>query len=249
LSTPGNSAQDFTLNDGSGDDPDTTDVNEAEGDTAANTQTCNNIPAGNYTVTEKGDDPDGFTFASLECTPTLDDDPETEDPTSYGVKNDATPKQADITLAAGGEVTCTYTNAQDKQSTLSTVQRFTPQDTAPITGTGLVFDGTVDFKLLKGEIGDTLNVTCDNTGDTVVYQMDDVPLTGTTLTASTNNPGGSDPATEDPTDGYSIYAADAGKFYWKVVYDGTADPDVTSCNEISTVSITNGSGVSNPPTL
>jgi Prealbumin-like fold domain len=83
----------FTLNDNG----------NTTGDSAANTQDCTFVPIGKYTVTE-GADPIGFAFQSLSCTATG---------SSSGTQNATTPKQADITLAAGGDtVTCTYVNKQ-----------------------------------------------------------------------------------------------------------------------------------------
>ena len=82
----------FTLND------------EGAGDTSSNTETCTNVPAGSYTVTE-GADPAGFAFTDLSCT-------------ASGTGTSATPasgsatRTASITLAGGGSVTCVYTNTQ-----------------------------------------------------------------------------------------------------------------------------------------
>jgi hypothetical protein len=81
----------FTLND------------SGAGDTTGNTEDCTNVPAGSYTVTE-GADPAGFSFGSLSCTPTSG--------TSFGAQDGTVPKQANITLAGGGVVTCTYVNNQ-----------------------------------------------------------------------------------------------------------------------------------------
>jgi hypothetical protein len=234
--TPVETPTSFSLND------------NGTGDTASNTQTCTNVPAGSYTVTE-GNDPTGFTFDDLSCTATTG---------SSGTQNATTEKQADITLASGGTVTCTYVNNQDRQSTLNTAQGFIPQDTAAITGVNMAFDGSVTFKLLKGTLGDTTGETCANaeTTDTVVYEqtvannaLGNPNTTPPSRTATTTNPGG-DPTTASTTDGYTILdGASEGAYYWKVFYNGTTDPDVTSCNENSTVSINNGSGVSEPPTL
>jgi hypothetical protein len=81
----------FTLNDSAG------------VDNSTNTETCTNVPAGNYTVTE-GADPTGFTFESLTCTAT--------GAGSSGSQDATDPKQANITIAGGGVVTCTYVNQQ-----------------------------------------------------------------------------------------------------------------------------------------
>lgn len=84
----------FTLND------------DAGVDNSANTESCVNVPAGSYTVTE-GPDPTGFAFTDLSCTAT-------------GTGTSATPasgnatKVASITMAGGGSVTCIYTNTQQR---------------------------------------------------------------------------------------------------------------------------------------
>ena len=225
---------------------DTTPAGFTLNDAGTDTESCTNVPAGSYTVTE-GANPTGFSFDDLSCTATTG---------SSGTQNAATEKQADITLAAGGTVTCTYVNNQDRQSTLNTAQGYIPQDTATITGVNMAFDGSVTFKLLKGTLGDTDGETCANTTDTVVYEqtvannaLSNPNTTPPSRTATTTNPGG-DPTTASTTDGYTILdGASEGAYYWKVFYNGTTDPDVTSCNENSSVSINNGSGVSEPPTL
>jgi hypothetical protein len=85
--------------------PATFTLNDSAGvDNSTNTETCANVPAGSYTVTE-GADPAGFTFTDLSCTAT-------------GTGTSATPasgnatRTASITMAGGGNVTCTYTNTQ-----------------------------------------------------------------------------------------------------------------------------------------
>jgi len=67
------------------------------------TETCTNVPIGNYTVTE-GANPSGFAFGSLSCTHTG---------SGTGAQDGTVPKQANIGIAAGGDtVTCTYVNNQ-----------------------------------------------------------------------------------------------------------------------------------------
>jgi hypothetical protein len=77
---------------------------------AANTQDCTKVPAGSYTVTE-GANPTGFTFGSLSCTASTG---------SSGAQDGTVAKQANITLVAGGLVTCTYVNNQIKGALLIT---------------------------------------------------------------------------------------------------------------------------------
>lgn len=88
----------FTLNDKNGTDP-TAPITTG----TANTEHCANVPAGSYTVTE-GAEPANFVLESLTCTATGTG--------SSGSQNGTTPAQADITVAPGGVVTCTYTNQQ-----------------------------------------------------------------------------------------------------------------------------------------
>lgn len=73
----------FTLNDGSD---------------ATDSETCTNVPAGSYTVTE-GANPTGFEFESLDCVSS-----------GTGTSASEAGKVASITLAGGGSVTCTYVN-------------------------------------------------------------------------------------------------------------------------------------------
>jgi hypothetical protein len=83
----------FTLNDNG----------NTTGDSTANTEDCTNVPIGDYTVTE-GADPSGFVFDSLSCTATG---------SGSGSQDATTPKQANISIAAGLDtVTCTYVNNQ-----------------------------------------------------------------------------------------------------------------------------------------
>jgi hypothetical protein len=233
----GDSAAEFTLTDAGneGKELDSTDPDENSDD---NTQTCSNVPATTgdpYTVTE-GDDLEGFTFRDATCTAS-----------GTGTEVEVDGKVASITMAGGGSVTCLYVNVQNKQSILETDQGFVPQDTATITGTGLKFDGTVTFQLIKGTLGDVDGETCDTPADPpdeVVYEETVANADLVNGTASTDNSG--DP---NVNGGFTILEADAGSYYWKVSYNGDTDPDVTSCNEVSTLTIDDGEAVSNPPTL
>jgi hypothetical protein len=83
----------FTLNDNG----------NTTSDSSGNTEDCINVPAGSYTVTE-GANPTGFAFESLTCTATGTG--------SSGSQDGTVPKQANITLAGGGVVTCVYVNKQ-----------------------------------------------------------------------------------------------------------------------------------------
>jgi hypothetical protein len=89
----------FTLND------------DAGADNTVNTETCSNVPAGSYTVTE-GADPTGFEFESLNCTAT-----------GTGTSASTSGKVASITMAGGGSVTCVYVNKLNQGAILVTKTR------------------------------------------------------------------------------------------------------------------------------
>jgi hypothetical protein len=80
----------FTLNDNG----------NTSGDNAANTESCVNVVAGSYTVTE-GAEPANFSLESLTCTASTG---------SSGSQDGTNPSQANITVAPNGLVTCTYVN-------------------------------------------------------------------------------------------------------------------------------------------
>ncbi|MGH3051651.1 MAG: prealbumin-like fold domain-containing protein, partial [Gaiellaceae bacterium] len=72
-------------------------------DAGTDTETCTNVPIGNYTVAE-GADPSGFVLDSLTCSATG---------SGTGAQDGTNPKQANIAIVAGGDtVTCTYVNKQ-----------------------------------------------------------------------------------------------------------------------------------------
>jgi hypothetical protein len=77
------------------------DKGNTSGDSSGNTNDMTNVAPGIYTVNETGP-PNGWTLESLSCT--------ASGTGSSGKQNGATPTQADITLGAGGLVTCTYVN-------------------------------------------------------------------------------------------------------------------------------------------
>jgi hypothetical protein len=79
----------FTLNDGSA--------------TTPNTESCGDVPAGSYTVTE-GAEPGNFTLESLTCT--------AQGAGASGSQHAPGSPQADITVTPDSTVTCTYVNQQ-----------------------------------------------------------------------------------------------------------------------------------------
>ena len=94
-------AASFTLND---------DGNTGTDNSAGNTEHCTNVPVGSYTVTE-GADPAGFDFNDVSCTASTG---------SSGSQDATVEKQVNITLVAGGLVTCTYVNDQIEGAILIT---------------------------------------------------------------------------------------------------------------------------------
>jgi hypothetical protein len=92
----GNTPASFKLND-------TGNAGPPVKDSTANTFTCVDVPAGSYKVTEGSPDPTGFDFNDVSCTASTG---------SSGTQDATTEKQVNITLLAGGTVTCTYVNDQ-----------------------------------------------------------------------------------------------------------------------------------------
>jgi hypothetical protein len=124
------------------------DSGNTTADNAANTEDCTKVPKGNYTVTE-GADPSGYLLGSLSCTATTG---------SSGAQDGTVPKQANITLAAGGLVTCTYTNDQQKGA-LKILKQSTK------TGNALVKNAGAEFCYGTTSGCSTTNVTDNGTGD------------------------------------------------------------------------------------
>ena len=76
------------------------DNGNTSSNSTGNTESCANVPAGSYTVTE-GADPAGFAFQGVSCTSS-----------GTGTSTSTSGKVVTITMAGGGVVTCTYTNEQ-----------------------------------------------------------------------------------------------------------------------------------------
>src|SRR5262249_7761701 len=86
------------------------DSGNTNSDSNANTQDCTGVAPGSYAVTE-GAEPNGWTFESLSCTASTG---------SSGSQDASNSAKANITLVAGGTVTCTYTNKQPTGAILIT---------------------------------------------------------------------------------------------------------------------------------
>jgi hypothetical protein len=202
----------FTLND------------NGAGDTTSNTETCTDVPAGGYTVTE-GADPAGFAFTDLSCT-------------AAGTGTSATPasgsatRTASITMAGGGSVICVYTNTQQ----LGAI-KITKTSTKGNTGlNGATFSITKGGTAITGSPFTTANggVICvDNLGfgDYVVtetgaptgYHIDDP----TAHTVTVDNNAGCADATYV---GESISFTDTPLSQIEVKFTSLAGPGVTAAS-------------------
>jgi hypothetical protein len=202
LCSPDTTPASFTLNDDAGTDTDP----PADG---GNTEQCDNVPAGTYTVTE-GADPLGFEFVDVVCDPAA----------SASILG----KTATITLDPLDVVTCVYTNRLQQGAILVTKTRkhaadgpgphphqgvsFTVEGVTKVTNASgqACFDGlsfgnhTVTETVPAGYVpdGDTSkvvnvdnNATCtDNpyVGETVSFS--NTPLTDLTVTINSQVNGG-----------------------------------------------------------
>jgi hypothetical protein len=93
----------FALND-NGNSGKTAGSADAAQNSTGNTESCTDVPAGTYTVTEAAD-PTGFAFGNFTCT-------SNGTGTSTTPTSSTTQKNVSITIAGGGVVTCIYTNNQ-----------------------------------------------------------------------------------------------------------------------------------------
>ncbi len=173
----------FTLNDNG---------NSGTSDSTGNTETCVNVLAGTYHVTENDPTSLGFDLTGLSCT--------------TGGSGNLTTRQATITIATGDTVTCTFTNRQRGTIIVKKVTVPDPDPTTtsfPFTPAGSI--GTTGFSLLNGGMKTYSNVvpgsansvnetvpsnwvltsaTCDNGNDPTVNVT--VAAGGTTTCTFTN---------------------------------------------------------------
>ncbi|MBI4904573.1 MAG: hypothetical protein HY820_13105 [Acidobacteria bacterium] len=106
--------------------------------TLTNTQVFSNVPPGSYSVTE-GADPSGWQFTSLYCIAS-----------GTGTSVTTSGKTASITIAAGGNVTCTYTNT--KRAILRISKATIPAgDATSFTFTPTGLSGGTAFALSHGQ--------------------------------------------------------------------------------------------------
>jgi hypothetical protein len=182
------------------------------------TRTYSDVLAGSYSVTE-ATIPAGWTLKSLACT-------------KSGSGTDVTHSgaTADITIAGGGTVECTYTNHINLRPSIATILSDTSvtvgatvHDSATLTGATSDAGGTVTYTVYS-------NDTC--TAD---------PQEAGTKTVTNGAVPDSDPITFDS----------AGTFYWQAVYSGDANNDgaTSICTEEKLVVNKKMSGISTAQNL
>jgi hypothetical protein len=164
--------------------------------TGGSANTVASLQAGSYSVTETDPSGVGYTFTSIDCSATT------------GAGTSATPSGStvNITLTAGGNVDCTYTNTKNLANPdATTAPTLVPQDSATVNNFDASGDGT-------GHL--TFNLWDDNTcAGTLLYTEDaGAVVTGSEAFATTNS--------GDPLDngGYTISGDETD--FWQVVYAG-----------------------------
>jgi hypothetical protein len=150
-----------------------------------------NVAAGSYTVTENitaAQTTAGWTFVSLVCLAS-----------GSGTSQSTSSTTANITIAPGGVVSCTYTNNLIAHPAMTTAQNLRPNDTATISGATATAGGTITFNL---------------------YSPSDATCTGTPALTQTVNVSGNNTYT---TTNSSFIASAEGTWRWLVTYTGDAN--------------------------
>jgi hypothetical protein len=228
----------FTLNDNG---------NSGTGDSAGNTETCTNVPAGTYTVTE-GANPTGFTFNNFSCT-------SSGTGTSTTPTSSTTQKNVSITIAGGGTVTCIYTNDQQRgaikiSKTDSKTGNALAGATFSITSGGTAITGSPFTTGADGSVCvDDLafgSYVVTETGAPTGYSIDDA--TGHTVTVDNNakcsdNPyvGETHSATDTPLSDIQVRFRDGGS--------GATSATITCDNSTGTTSTTDTTGWDDTTTI
>jgi hypothetical protein len=182
-------------------------------DAGTDTETCENVPIGDYTVTE-GADPAGFDFNDVTC----------ESTGSGTGEQDATiEKQANISINAGGDsVTCTYVNDQQLgaikvSKTSSKTGNALAGATFSVTGPGgfstTLTTGADGTDCVDGLVFGSYTVT--ETGAPTGFVIDDP--SGRTVTVDNNTSCSADPYdgelesfTDTPTSDIQVRFRDGG---------------------------------------
>jgi hypothetical protein len=195
--------------------------------TVSDTETCLNVPpsgATPYTVTENAP-PTGWAFTGLSCTPSSG--------SSFGVQDGTIARQANITLASGGTVTCTYSN-QQLQASSASAQRWLPNDRIVLTTNSGPLSGNLTATLYKGTFTVSNGVCTADASAQSVYSTGQIAVSGNSpQVVQTNNttqyvgtnPGG--------TAGNA-----AGAYFWLIHYNDANAADPPDRCESSSVSIT-----------
>jgi hypothetical protein len=180
----------FTLND-NGNAGKTLGSTEEAQNSAGNTETCTNVPVGSYTVEESDTDPAGFFFDRLTCTAS-----------GTGTSVTTSGKQASITMAGGGSVTCLYTNKQKAKPSIATT----------LSSESIEVGGTIhDSARLTGATPDA--------GGSVTYTV----YTNDTCTQDPRDAGTKTVTNGVVPDSDPVTFNQAGDYYWQAVYSGDSN--------------------------
>jgi hypothetical protein len=178
----------------------------------AGTQDYTNVPQGQYSVSESSKT--GWDFVSLNCSAS-----------GSGTSDSTSNATANITIAAGGLVDCTYTNHVHASPTIATTL------SANTVNTG---DSVHDSATLTGATSDA--------GGTVTYNVytDNACTTAATFTGTLNPKTVTNGVVPDSD---TISFPSAGTYYWQAVYSGDTHNDSTqsSCGSEVLVVKTNPS--------
>jgi len=176
------------------------------------------VPAGSYTVTESTI-PAGWTLKSLVCT-------------ASGSGTNASPSGStvSITMAAGGNVDCTYTNHTNLNPTISTTLSQTPAN---------IGQPVHDSATLSGASSDA--------SGTVTYSV----YTDTACTLNKQDAGTVNVSNGSVPDSNPITFTNAGTFYWQAVYSGDTNNNAASsaCTSETLVVNPNPTTIKTGPTL
>ena len=232
---------------------DTTPAGFTLNDAGTDTEICNNVPIGDYTVTE-GANPTGFVFGSLSCQATG---------SGTGAQDGTVAKQANISINAGGDtVTCTYVNNQQlgaikisktDSKTGNALAGATFSITGPNSYSNSVQSGADGTVCVDGLVFGSYTVT--ETAAPTGYVIDDA--TGHSVTVDTNTSCSVDPYvgettsfTDTPTADIQVRFRDGGSLVTSATIScdnstGTTDTTDTS-NWDDTTTIT---GIHAPTTV
>jgi hypothetical protein len=191
------------------------DSGNTTGDNAANTESCVNVPAGSYTVTEGPEPASNWSLASLTCTATTG---------SSGSQDGTILEQANITVAPGGLVTCTYVNRRTDTTATTSAQDWLPNDSTTVTATnGTALNGTLSAQLYTED-------NCGATsGSAVTGQLYTKTLTNATTAA--------DRTLTTSNTSYKVSTSGTTSVSWLVTFVST-DSNVSGSSHCESTSLT-----------